>query len=179
MMQRFSPKNSKSIAYLVELFNTFSVFSILKPNLTKCKIMVIGALNEVQLAVCGMKRTDVFNKAIKILDTYFSYNSTIKEESNFLKIVSNVETVLKLWRFLNLTLEGRTVIFKSLAISKIVFEVLIAAVRSHIIKALKTIQSSFLWNNTKIRPKTIWKNVREGGLKNVDIRNKLTSLQIS
>ena len=87
--------------------------------------------------------------------------------------------LLKLWRFLNLTLEGRTVIFKSLVISKIVFEVLIAAVRSHIIKALKTIQSSFLWNNTKRKPKTIWKNVREGGLKNVDIRNKLTSLQIS
>ena len=42
----------------------------------------------------------------------------MKEESNFPKIVSNVKTVLKLWRFRNLTLEGRIVVFKSLVISK-------------------------------------------------------------
>ena len=34
----FFQKDSQSIAYLVELFNTFSVFSGLKPNLTKCEI---------------------------------------------------------------------------------------------------------------------------------------------
>ena len=53
----------------------------------------------VRLAVCGMKCTDLGNEAIKILGTYFSYNNTIKEESNFLKVVSHVQTVVKLWRF--------------------------------------------------------------------------------
>ena len=56
-----------------------------------------------------------------------------------------------------------------------------ATVPSHIIKALETIQTSFLWNNTSpvIEHKTICKSVREGGLKNVDIRHKLTNLLIS
>ena len=40
----FFLKNSQSIANLVEIFNIFSVFSRLKPNLTKCKTAEIGAL---------------------------------------------------------------------------------------------------------------------------------------
>ena len=64
-----------------------------------------------------------------------------------------MKTVLILQRFGNFTLEGRMVFFKSLAISKIVFEALIAAVPRHIIKALETIQTSFLWNNTNSKIK--------------------------
>ena len=67
----FLLKDSKSVAYLVELFNTFSVSSGLKPNLTKCEIGGIGALKGVQLAVCGMRCIDLCNEAIKILGTYF------------------------------------------------------------------------------------------------------------
>ena len=80
------------IANLVEIFNTLSLFSRLKPNLTKCKIAGIGALKGVQVAICGMSCIDLCNEAIKILGTYFSYNSKIKEECNFLKIFSNVQS---------------------------------------------------------------------------------------
>ena len=91
--------DSNSISNLVEIFNTFFVFSGLKSNLTKCKIAQIGALDRVQLEVCAMKCTDLRNEAIKTLGTYFSYNNTIKEESNFPKVGSNVQIVLKLRQF--------------------------------------------------------------------------------
>ena len=93
-------------------------FAGLKPNLTKCEIWGMGALKMVQVAVCG----------------------------NFLKIVSNVQSVLKLWRFSlsrNITFEVRIVIYKSLAVSK---RVVMTPVPSHIIKALETIQT--LWSNS-------------------------------
>ena len=45
-----------------------------------------------------------------------------------------MKSVLKLWQFQNLTREGRLVVFKILAISKIVFQALTAAVSSHVIK---------------------------------------------
>ena len=127
-----------------------------------------------------MRCIDLCNEAIKILGTYFSYNRRIKEECNFLKTVSNVQSVLNLWQYRNLTLEGRTV-FKSLAISKIVFQALIAPVPTHVIKALETIQTCFLWykSNAKIKHKTLCKRYENGGLKNVDIRNKVNSLQSS
>ena len=66
----------------------------LKSNLTKCKIMGIGALKRIQVAIYGMKCIDLCNEAIKILGTYFSYNSKIKEKWYFLKVVSNVQRVL-------------------------------------------------------------------------------------
>ena len=137
-------KDKQSIENLVEIFNTFSLFSGLKPDLSKCAIAVIGALRSVQVAAYDMRCTDLCNEAIKILGTYFSYNNQIKE-CNFL------------WRFQNLTLEGRIVVFKSLTVSKIIFQALIAPVPTQVIKALETIQTSFLWDNSnpKIKQKTL------------------------
>ena len=89
--------------------------------------------------------------------------------------------MLNLWRNRKLTVEGRIVVFKSLTISKIVFQALIAPVPTHVIKALETIQTSFLGNisNPKIKHKTLCKRYENGGLKNADIRNKVNSLQSS
>ena len=91
-----------------------------------------------------------------------------------------MQTVLKSWQFHNFTLEEKIFVFKGLEISKIGFQALIVPVPSQIIKTLETVQT-FFWdnNNLKLKHKTIWKNCREGGLKTVDIRNKLTSVQIS
>ena len=134
-------KDAQSIENLVDIFNTFSLFSRTETKFDKTGIR---ALKVVQVAVCGMKYIDLCNKAIKILGTYFSYNSRIKEECNFLKIVCNVQSVLKLCRFRNLALVGRIVVFKSSAISNMIFQALMAPVPTHVIKALETIQTSFL-----------------------------------
>ena len=86
-----------------------------------------------------MRWIDLCNEAIQVLGTYFSNNSRIKEECNFLKIDSNTQSVLNPWRYRNLTFEGQIVVFKSLAISKIVFQALTAPVPTHVIKALEII----------------------------------------
>ena len=88
-------------------------FSGLKPRLTKREIAGIGSLKVVQLAVCGMKCIDLCNEVINTLGNIFSYSNTIVKEPNFIKVVSNVQTVLKLWRFRNLTLEGIIVVLES------------------------------------------------------------------
>ena len=75
----------------------FFIFSGLRSNLTKCETTAIRALKGIKLAVYGMKCIDLRNETIKILGTYFSYNNTTKEQSNFIKVVSKVQTVLKLW----------------------------------------------------------------------------------
>ena len=72
-------------------------------------------------------------------------------------------------------------VFKSLEISKIVFQALIAPLPIHVIKALGTIQTSFLWNNSnpQIKHKTLCKRYENGFLKNVDIWSKVNSLESS
>ena len=63
----FFLKDTKSIIELMNIFNTFSKFSGLKPNKSKCKMAGIGALKGVQVALCGMRYIDLVSNIIKIL----------------------------------------------------------------------------------------------------------------
>ena len=131
------------------------------------------------MALCGMKCTDLRNEAIKILGVYFSYNQKIKDDKNVYNISSNIQRVLNLWRMRNLTLEGRIVVFKTLAISKIVFLALLTKIHHQAVKELEKIQKSFLWKDSslKIRHETTCKEHKDDGLKNVDILYKIVRLQ--
>ena len=75
-----------------------------------------------------MKCIDLRNEAIKILGVYFSYNQEIKDDKNFYNIIANIQGALNLWRIRNLTLEGRIILFKTFAISKIVFLALLTKI---------------------------------------------------
>ena len=70
-------KDSQPILHLVIVFDNFSLFSEIQPNLTKSKIAEIKASKRVQVAVCGIK-------PIKVLRIHFTYDNTIKEEYKFL-----------------------------------------------------------------------------------------------
>ena len=86
-----------------------------------------------------------------------------------------------MWKMRNLTLEGKIVIFRTLAISKIVFQSMITPVPIHIVNELEKIQKAFLWKNSspKIKHETLCNDYKGGGLKNIDILNKIISLQCS
>ena len=76
----------------------------------------------------------------------------------------------------HLSLEGKITIFKSLAISKIVYLALLTIIPKNVTFELKEIQNKFLWSNkkSKIKHSTLCKN---GGLKNVNIELKIISLK--
>lgn len=83
-----------------------------------------------------MKRIDLTEKAITILGVLLSYDKNLQLENNFRKTISNIKRILKLWRLRNLTLEGKIIIFKSLALSKIIFLGQVLVVPNQIIDAL-------------------------------------------
>ena len=129
--------------------------------------MGIGVLKRVQVSVCGMRCIDLNIDTLKILGTQFSYNKKLKEEKNFYKIVTDMQRVLKIWKMRRLTLEGKIVIFKTIAISKIVFQAFITTVPKHIVNELKKIQKAFFWNNSspKIKHETLCNDYKAGGTK--------------
>ena len=128
-----------------------------------------------------MRCVDLKNDTLKILDTHFSYNKKLTEEKTFYTTVTNIQRVLKKWKMRNLTLEGKIVIFKTLAISKIVFQSLVTPVPRHIVNGLEKIQKASLWKNssTKIKHETLCNDCNGRGLENIDILNKVISLQCS
>ena len=121
------------------------------------------------------------NDTLKIFGNHFSYNEKLKEERNFFITVTNIKRVLKIWKIGNLTLEGKIVIFKAQAISKIVFQSLITPVPRCIVNEFEKIQKAFLWKNSspKIKHETLCNDYKGGALKNIDILNKIIGLQCS
>ena len=63
---------------------------------------------------------------------------------NFQSHVVKIENILRLWHMRNLTAEGKVLVFKSLAIFKIVDLKLITAVPHVIINQLNIIQKDFI-----------------------------------
>ena len=177
----FFLKDVNSIKEMANSFHIFSRFSGLRPNLRKCEIASIGVLKGVKVTVCGMQCVDLVLDTIKILGTHFSYNEKLKEERNFCFIIANIQRVLKLWKLRNLTLEGKILIFKTLALSKIIFQAFVAPIPIYVVTELEKIQKRFLWENStsKIKHDTLCNDYKYGGLKNVDIRKKIISLQCS
>ena len=172
-------RDERPIKNLFNVVDTFSGFSGLKPNLSKCEIAGIGALKGVKKAICGIKCIDLTNEVIKILGIFYSYDKKIELETNFHKVIIDIERVLRMWRVRNLTLECKIIIFKTLALSKIVFLAQILPVPPETIKTLNCIQKDFLWSSrtVKIKNDTLCNDFQDGGLKNVDIGTKIVSLQ--
>ena len=133
------------------------------------------------MALCGRDCIDLMEDVIKILGIYFSYNKKLEQEKNFLNHIVKIQNILKLWKLRNLTIEGRIVVFKSLAISKLIHLALVTEIPTTTINLLTKIQMEFIWKgkNPKIKNSTLCNDYEYGGLKNVDIFSKVVSLQCS
>ena len=73
------------------------------------------------------------------------------------------------------------IVFKTLAISKLVYLALLTVIPNHIADQVAKIQKSFMWHDSspKIKHETLRMEFKAGDLKNIDIRFKFVSLQCS
>ena len=177
----FLLKDEASVKALFKTIKVFSDFSDLRPNFDKCEIAGIGVLKGVKWALCGLKSVDLTQQTIKILGIHFSYNLALRDEKNFINSVKKIETLLHVWCQRGLTLGGKITIFKTLAISQIVYVAYLSCVPNFVIKELMKIQNHFLWNGkrAKIKHETLCNSFENGGLQSVDIEFKIKALQLS
>ena len=135
----FFVKDLNSVKIILSSLDQFYTFSGLRPNLSKCEIAGIGVLKDANVALCGLKSVNLTKKSIKILGVHLSYNEKLQNELNFCTTIKNICNVIKLWRMRHLSLEGKITIFKSLAISKIVYLALLTIVPKNVNFELKEI----------------------------------------
>ena len=165
----FFLKDKRPLKKVMNVFDTFSIYSGLKPNTLKCEIAGIGVLKRVAMELCRMECIDLTKISVKILGIPFSDNKKIEIEDNL-----QLENVLKIWRIKILTVQGKITIFKTLAISKVIHLALVANVPKVIIDQLNKIQKDIL--------KFILLYViptKMVALKVIIFENKLTTLQRS
>ena len=177
----FFVKDIDSICRIFILFDEFSLFSGFKLNVSKCEVCGIGALKGANTALCNVKNINLTNDSIRVLGIHFSYDSRICEEKNFTGTIKKICNVLKVWKMRNLTLIGKIVIFKSLAISKIISTSYMSTVPTTVLNNLVTIHKDFIWDGKKpkIKHSTLIANYSDGGLKDIDIPSKIRALQLS
>ena len=82
-------------------------------------------------------------ESIKILEAHISYDKKNQDDLNFCKTIKKLYNVIEPWHMRKLSLEGKTSIFKSLAVQKIVHLVIITKVPNTVIGELKQIQKHF------------------------------------
>ena len=98
----------------------------------------------------GMKCLNLTKETVKILGVHFSYNKKLEYEMNFQSHIVKIEIVLRVWRMRNLIIEGKVLVFKSSAISRIVHLSLITTVLHAVINQLNNIKKT-LYGMEKIQ----------------------------
>ena len=126
-----------------------------------------------------MQSVDLTRGTIKILGIYFWYNLNLMNQKKYYLIITNINGILKLWRIRNLSIEGKLVVFKTLAIFQLVYLALLTVINYHVTEDVAKIQKSFKWHDSspKNKHETLRIEFKVGSIKNVNIRFIFVSLQ--
>ena len=162
-------KNEKAIKNCLCTINTFGKVSGLKLNIDKTEGLWLGA---------GKNRHDNFaninwnNESIKALGVYFGYNKTVIEEKNWKNKVETIKKILNKWHYRDLTMQGRILIIKTLALSQVVYLISSLCVPEWVINDLNKEFYSFVWKyrRDKISRKVLSNELENGGLNMIDLR---------
>ena len=86
-----------------------------------------------------------------------------------------------LWEYRGLSLAGRILVFKSLAISKLIYASTMKCPSKQILDQMNIVHKSFVWENKKpkIIHSTLIADYSEGGYKDVDIETKISALKVT
>ena len=112
-------------------------------------------------------------KCYKDITNYFSYNMNLMNQKNYCQAITKIHGILKLWRMRNFFIEGKIVVFTTIAISKLVYLVLLTVAPDHIIdEKVARIQKWFIPHNwLSIKKKRI--------LMTMDIKKAFDSLDLT
>ena len=148
----FFVQDLDSVNIILNCFSIFSSFSGLKLNLSKCEICGIGYLKGVDTALCRIKNVNLMKSSIKVLGVHFTYIrwSTRKK---IMSVLEKIYNVLKAWKYRNLSLYGKITVFKTLAISSIVYVSYMSVVPNNVIDLLDNLQNEFIWSCKKAKIK--------------------------
>ena len=86
-----------------------------------------------------MECIDLRSDVLKILGIYFSHNKKLEQEKKFFNHTVKMQNIFKLWKQRNLSIEGRIVVCKSLAISKLTHLALLTDIPTSTINLLTKI----------------------------------------
>ena len=125
------------------LFNLLDVFrklSGLKINTSKTEGMWVGSLRNNKSKPFGIKWC---GEPIKALGVYYSYDTKLLHEKNFIERWDSVKKLVNLWSSRGLTVYGKVTVIKSLIIPKFVYILSLLPAPKEIVQELNRILFKF------------------------------------
>ena len=170
-----------SVNEIFSTFNEFSIYSGMSINASKCELAGIGVKKSVVPVLCGVKVVSLCNDSIRVLGVHFTYCQKLFMDRNYVDSIKKLQNVLHVWAMRLLSLYGKILIFKSLALSKLISVASMSIVPSEIIKLVENIHRNFIWDKKRpnIKHSTLIGDYARGGLKDVDISSKFKSLHLN
>ena len=154
-----------SLQYIFKTCEIFQQFSSLKLNLDKSHACWIGVAKGKSETPINCHWVNLQMDKIVVLGTYYSYDLLLVEKYNLLNLVSAVNECINMWGCRGLTLAGRILIFKSLALSKVLYTCTMTNFTKDFIKQLEDLRKNFIWNGKrpKIKHSTLIADYVVGG----------------
>ena len=105
----------------------------------------------------------------------FSYNKNLEQDKNICEHIIKIKIKIMAHET---TLERTNTVFKFFTIPKVIHLSLISKLHSNTIDLLHKIQKNFICQGKKAKIKrgTLCNSYEKGNIKNVDLRNKVTSM---
>ena len=163
-------KNEQAITNCLEIIQNFGNVSGLKLNIEKTEGLWLGR---------GRNRGDGFaninweKDSIKALGVVFGYNNQEIEEINWRNKIDIIRKLLNKWNYRDLSLQGRILIVKTLALSQVVYLLSSICVPNWAINEINKEFFSFVWKykRDKICRKVLINEIEMGGLKMIDFKS--------
>ena len=100
---------------------TFQTFSSFKLNVEKCEACWIGAEKDNPAKPIDCKWVNIASEAIRTMDIYNRFDMDLVEKLNFLDNLKPFSDVIRAWEPRGLSVAGKILVFKTLAISKLLY----------------------------------------------------------
>jgi hypothetical protein len=164
-----------SIPHAIQCINTFCQYSGMKLNVEKTEGIWLGSYKNNPQMYMGIKFT---KSPVRCLGLYLGHDKEGCYNENWLLKINRMQNSLHVWKSRKLTVCGRILIIKTIALSQLVYSFTVLCVPTEIVKAIDKCIYDFVWNKTdRIKRKTMINDLENGGLKMIDVESKIQSLK--
>ena len=160
-------KNEQSANYFFHVIKEFSNISGLKLNTYKTEAIWLGNVPKFKLPY-NIKWT---TKPVKVLGIYIGWDLEESSRLTIMKKISSIKQLLHSWHHRKLTLNGKVLILKCLALSQLIYIANLIHFPLDLMKDIEALFYEFLWNGKphKVKKRIIIQEFGTGGHKMIDI----------
>ena len=152
-----------SLRLILNTCDKFEKYSSLKLSVEKCQACWIGSAKGTQNAPIKCNWVNLVDDKVLTLGVHMSYDVTLAEKCNFLNLITSMKDVLRIWGSRGITLAGRIQIFKSTALSNMVYIGTMLHPSKQTLDQLRLMQKDFIWRarRPKIKHSTLIGDYKE------------------